>query len=133
MPKLAELKAYFQKKVNIRDTALAEFKTSMDKDPVHAFSWSEHVMQTTAQAHVCEHFLASITFWEERKTAGELEPKQPQTEEAMVEFLYTAIVRQALQRGRYVERSTSVCGNFMKSEETAFYSSLASDWEMLYA
>ena len=133
MPKLKELEGYFTKTVKRRDEALAKFTKDLGENPFHAMVWAAGPMQEVARASVAEHYLRSIKTWREAYEGKMLTASQPQNEDAVVEFIRESVVRQAIQRNTYVERSTSPTSNFMKAEENAFYAYLANDWEMLYA
>jgi hypothetical protein len=131
MPTLKNLKDHFSKVTARRDSALSKFKEELDKNPTHALIWSQATMQAVAQGGVADHHLQSIKTWEELRAKGELGDQRPQTEEAVVAFIYESILRTALRSNSHVERSTSVTSNFMKAEENAFYADLASNWDCL--
>ena len=130
--KLKDLEAYFVKTVKRRDEAIAKFKAELDNAPFHAMVWAAGPMQEVARGNVAEHYLRSIANWREKFKAGEIGGDAPKDEDAVVEMIHQSVIRQALQRNTYVERSTSITSNFMKAEENAFYAYLANDWGMLY-
>lgn len=131
MLKLDEVERFFNNVVNRNNEELSKFKEQLEEHPVHAFTWMEGVMRSTAQAAVARHYLVSITNWKSARDAGQLSEAQPQTEEAAVKFIYDSILRQAIRGNAHVERSTSVTSNFMQAEESAFYANLALEWDML--
>ena len=131
MVTFAELKRFLTNAVNTAEAEMAKFKDSLDANPVHAFMWAEGVMRATARAQVAKHYLGSIAAWETARDANTLSDVQPQTEEAVVEFIRESILRQAIRGNAYVERSTSVTSNFMRSEENSYYAYIASEWDMI--
>ena len=128
MSELTQLKRNLRALAERRDAAVIEFKTKLDKDPVHAFEWADSTMQLVAKGRVADHYLFSINAWEEARDNGTLTEAQPQNEAFAVDFIKQAIIRAALQQGSYVKRSTSVCSNFMAAEAAATYADLANDW-----
>lgn len=131
MPTLAELKKFFTKTIDAEAKALEKFKSDLEKNTVHAFSWAESAMKASARAMVARHYLGSITKWEEDHKAGSLHEVQPQTPEEVVEFIHSSIMNQAIRRNSNISRSTSMTHNFMEQEENAFYAYIISEWDFI--
>lgn len=114
------------------DEQMTKFKHNLDFNPVHAFTWSETIMALSARRRIAQHYLQSIATWEAARKEGTLADAQPQTEEAVVEFLARSALREALNKARYVKRSTSCTSNFIEAEESACFAELAAEWNGIH-
>jgi hypothetical protein len=132
MPTLQQVKKKFQSVIAQADHELEKFKEALNENPVHAFTWAESTMKLAAQKQVASVYLTHINKWEEAQVTGTLSEQQPQTAEAVVEHLYGFISREAINKNRFTNQSTSFMSNGMARYEAAFYAELAAEWEMLY-
>jgi hypothetical protein len=132
MPTLQALTNTLEQMAKTRDRDLAKFQEKLKTDAVHAFEWADSVMASTAAGHIADHYLETLFKWRADFDAGTLGDKQPQTEEAAVEWIRASVTRQALQKGRYPKQSTSMCSNKMDQLQSACYAELACDWEMIF-
>lgn len=126
--KLETLKFFLEQKVQHAARNLEKFKESLEKDPVHAFTWADATMATTAYGRVAEIFLNNIKQFEEKNASLEGE-ERTKAEVAAVEHIRSFALKQALTKGRFSSQSTSVGSNKMEREELAAYADLVSEME----
>ena len=127
-PTLKRIKEKMTSTVEQYEAGMAQFQARIANDPVHAFTWADTIMSLTARMYVAKHWLSSIAAWE---AADPKEEGQPKNDEEAVDFIHSAILREALRKNRFTEQSTSQCSNLMKREDAAFYAELADEWRFL--
>lgn len=124
MDKIVTLKSFLEQKVQHSKRNLEKFKADLEKDPVHAFTWADATMASTAYGLVAERFLNSIKRAEENPE-GAVSRTDP------FEHIRTYATKQVLTMGRFSSQSTSVGSNKMQREELAAYADLVAEMETM--
>jgi hypothetical protein len=133
MPTLQVVKAKFQSVIAQADRELDKFKEALAENPVHAFTWAESTMKMAAQKQVASYFLQNILNWEATQEGNApIQSGKPATAEAVVERLHAMISREAINKNRFTNQSTSFMSNGMARFEAAFYAELTAEWELFY-
>ena len=109
-----KIKRSIERKLDIAQTQIAEFKEKLNGDVAYTLSWSNAVFAAAAVESVCKSILAAI-----------------ESGTATLDNIRSTLSDQILHAAKYPPQSTSPTSNLMETYLTAAKAEILSDLEYL--